>query len=76
MKARSNSNTATQTAKADPASREYREKVAVPTMEAVDRMPAEYRALVNEFGYVEIYQAWRARMKPEAIRRNFKGKSL
>lgn len=59
MKARSNSSIADYTAKADPDSPTYRDKVAVPTMTSVDSMPLGYRELVNEFGYIEVYIQWR-----------------
>jgi hypothetical protein len=38
---------------------EYRSKSAAPIMQAVDAMPTEWRALVNEFGYIDVYRAWR-----------------
>ena len=50
---------------------EYVDRVAIPIMSAVDAMPREYRELVNEFGYIEVYNAWRARHTPSAIRRMF-----
>lgn len=53
--------------KASPDSADYREKVAVPVMAAVDAMPAEYRALVNDYGYIEVYRAWRRRTPPDEI---------
>lgn len=46
----------------------YRERVAVPTMEAIDAMPQAYRLLVHEFGYVDIYRAWRRGLPVEIIR--------
>lgn len=46
----------------------YRDRVAVPVMTAVDGMPKEYRELVHEFGYVDVYRAWRRGMQPSIIR--------
>jgi len=70
MRCLNNSNTAAFSAKkADIASPEYAASVAAPVMEAIDRMPAAYRALVNEFGYVDVYRAWRADWQPSQIRR-------
>lgn len=68
MRARSNSNVDGFTAKADPDSPEYRDRVAVPVMRAIDEMPADYRALVNEFGYVEVYRQWRRGASAHRIR--------
>lgn len=45
----------------------YRERVAVPTMEAIDAMPRAYRLLVHEFGYVDVYRAWRRGWPVERI---------
>ncbi len=57
MRARNNTATAGFAPRAsDLGSPEYAEKVAQPTMDAIDRMPAEYRALVNEFGYIDVYR--------------------
>ena len=53
---------------ADIASPEYTERVAGPVMQAVDTMPRAYRALVNEYGYVDVYRAWRRGLSPDAIR--------
>lgn len=49
----------------------YREKMAVPIMEAIDAMPEAYRALVNEIGYVEGYRAWRSKAPPREIAARF-----
>jgi hypothetical protein len=49
---------------------EYSTKVAMPIMNAVDGLPPAYRELVNEFGYIDVYRAWRSGMTPEQIRRN------
>ncbi len=60
MRARNNSSVEGFTPKAsDHASDEYAALVAVPTMRAIDGMPSEYRALVQEFGYIDVYRAWR-----------------
>lgn len=48
---------------------EYAERVAKPIMSAVDAMPAEFRGLVNEFGYIEVYRAWKAGDTPAMIRK-------
>jgi len=64
-----NSNVPGFTAKAvDIASPEYTERVAGPVMNAVDTMPRAYRELVNEYGYVDVYRAWRKGMSPQAIK--------
>ena len=47
---------------------QYKRQVAEPTMRAVDALPPAYRALVHEFGYVDIYRAYLRRMTPEKIR--------
>lgn len=46
----------------------YRDRVAVPTMKAVDGMPAPYRALVHEYGYVDVYRAWKRGWSVERIK--------
>lgn len=70
MRCLSNSNTAGFTAKRAPlASDEYAERVAVPSMAAIDRMPAMWRELVNLYGYVDVYRAWRADWQPRQVRR-------
>jgi hypothetical protein len=56
----------------DHSSPEYAERVAQPTMSAIDAMPREYRALVNEFGYIDVYRAWRRGITPESIRQRAK----
>ncbi len=69
MRCLNNSNTTEFTAKAvDIASPEYTERVAAPVMRAIDTMPKVYRELVNEFGYVDVYRAWRKGLSPNAIR--------
>jgi hypothetical protein len=37
----------------------YKEKVAEPTMAAIDSMLKEWRLLVHEFDYIPIYLAWK-----------------
>jgi hypothetical protein len=39
-------------------------------MHAVDAMPAEYRDLVNEFGYIDVYRAWRKGLRPQEVKAN------
>ncbi len=58
---------------AEPSSDAYSARVARPIMDAVDRMPAEYRALVNEIGYIEVYLAWRQGHSVDRIRRSAGG---
>lgn len=68
MRCLNNSNTEAFRAKAaELGSAEYTERVAGPVMSAIDAMPPAYRALVNEFGYVDVYLAWRKGVKPAAI---------
>jgi len=70
MRCVSNSNTAMATAKrAELASDEYTIRVAGPVMTAIDRMPPAWRALVNAYGYVDVYRAWRADWQPAQVRR-------
>lgn len=69
MRCLNNSNTAEFSAKAvDIASPEYTKRVAAPVMDAVDHMPQAFRALVNEYGYVDVYRAWRKGMTPQQIK--------
>jgi|GEM_PF-6967540 len=49
----------------DPA---YKRSVAEPVMIAVDSMPKEYRQCVHDFGYVDVYRAWRRGLSPLEIR--------
>ena len=56
------------TAKAAPDDDAYKARVAEPVMGAVDALPADYRACVHEFGYVQVFLAWRRRWSVEAIR--------
>lgn len=62
------SNTAQYRAKAEPGSNDYVEKVARPIMDAVDDMPKEYRECVHDFGYVDVYRAWKRGWSVERIR--------
>lgn len=48
---------------------DYAQRVAVPVMNAVDGLPPEYRAMVHEFGYVDVYRAWLHHVSPTEIRR-------
>ncbi len=53
----------------EPGSDEYKRKVAEPTMQAIDAMPVGYRQCVYEFGYIDVYRAWRRGWTVERIRR-------
>lgn len=33
-------------------------------MQTVDKLPDEWRRLVNEYGYIETYKAWKRGMSP------------
>lgn len=68
MRARNNSESEGYRAKADLESPEYGEKVARPVMDAIDAMHPAYRELVNDYGYIDVYRAWRRGMPPEVIR--------
>lgn len=69
MLARNNSEVPGFTAKrAEIGSEEYTARVAAPVMDAIDHMPKAYRELVNEFGYVDVYRAWRRGLTPTMIR--------
>lgn len=46
----------------------YKQRVAEPVMNAVDAMPKAYRELVHEFGYIDVYRAWRKGVSPDFIR--------
>lgn len=62
------------TAKVIPGHPLYREQVAVPVMGAVDAMPLAWRELVHEFGYVDVYRAWRSgRWTPQKVRAAARG---
>jgi hypothetical protein len=69
MRALNNSTVPGFTAKAaELGSDEYTARVASPVMTAVDTMPKAYRERVNEFGYVDVYRAWRKGLTPSAIK--------
>ena len=69
MRALNNSEVPGFTAKrAEFGSEEYSERVASPVMNAVDQMPAAYRELVHELGYVDVYRAWKRGWTPAQIR--------
>lgn len=69
MRALNNSEVPGFTAKrADLASPEYSERVASPVMEAIDKMPKAYREMVNEFGYIDVYRAWKRGLTPSQIK--------
>jgi hypothetical protein len=69
MRCLSNSNVESHSAKrVDIASDEYTTRVASPVMDAVDHMPQAYRELVNEYGYVDVYRAWKRGWTPAQIR--------
>lgn len=68
MRCLSNSEIPGFTAKeAEIASPEYIQRVARPVMDAIDRMPRAYREVVNEFGYVDVYRAWKRGISPSEI---------
>jgi len=69
MRCLNNSEVPGYTAKrADIASDEYTTRVASPVMDAIDHMPKAYRDLVNEYGYVDVYRAWKRGWTPQQIR--------
>lgn len=68
MRARNNSEVAGFQARADLESPDYVDRVARPVMDAIDNMHPAYRELVNEFGYVDVYRAWRRGIPIEVIR--------
>lgn len=37
----------------------HKQKVAEPTMAAIDGMPKDWRELVHAYGYVDVYRAWK-----------------
>ena len=55
-------------AKLSPDHPDYSDRVAKPVMEAVDGLPEAYRACVHEFGYVDVYRAWKRGISPARIR--------
>ena len=40
----------------------------VQSMAAIDAMPQAYRELVNEYGYIDVYRAWKRGYSPQTIR--------
>lgn len=68
MRRTADSNASGYTAKAEPGTEAYKALVAEPMMRAVDEMPSEWRELVHEFGYVNVYRAWRRRHSPSSVR--------
>lgn len=52
---------------AEPLTDKYK-RMAEITMQAVEDMPAEWQELVQEFGYIDVYRAWRKRWSPEDVR--------
>ena len=47
----------------------YHDTVALPVMAAIDEMPDDIRACVNDFGYIGVYLAWKRKgMTAAAIR--------
>lgn len=64
---RNDSQIAGHTPKAEPGSLEYKTRVAEPTMKAVDSLPKEYRAAVHQYGYIDVYLAWRNRLSVSQI---------
>lgn len=58
----------THVAKAQPGSPEYKAKTAEPTMGAIDSMPENFRRLVHEFDYIDIYRAWKRGWSEAKIR--------
>lgn len=73
MKTAADSATQNYTASAPADDPSYRDRVAIPTMQAVDAMPKAYRELVHEFGYVDVYRAWKRKWSPETIRMRANG---
>jgi hypothetical protein len=65
---RDNSVTGSFVAKAQPGTEEFAIRVAQPVMNAVDGMPRDYRLAVHDFGYVDVYRAWRRGIPVATIR--------
>lgn len=65
MPVHTDSTTSGYVAKAAADAADYKRKVAEPIMGAVDQMPADYRACVYAYGYVDVYRAWRRGMPTE-----------
>lgn len=59
---------ASHTVKLPPDHPSYRETVAVPIMQAVDSMPPPYRQAIHEFGYIDVYRAFRRGWQVTRIR--------
>jgi hypothetical protein len=59
MRHAADSDVRTHRAKAEPGSADYPAQVACPMMAAIDAMPKPFRECVHEFGYVDVYRAWR-----------------
>lgn len=55
-------------AKVEPGHPDYKVKVAEPTMEAVDGLPAEWRAILREHGYVDVFRAFKRRWPPSRVK--------
>jgi hypothetical protein len=68
MTLKSNSATPAYGAKAEPDTAIYKSRVAEVTMQTVDAMPAPYRSLVQDFGYIDVYRAWRKGFPPHMIK--------
>lgn len=68
MTAPNNSQTAQYTPHAQPGSPEYKIRVAEVTMQAIDAMPKAWRELVHDFGYVDVYRAWKRGWTPAKVR--------
>ena len=69
MLARNNSEIPNFRAKAPLDSDAYASRVARVTADTVDAMPAEFRRLVNDYGYIDVYRAWKRGMHPDEIER-------
>ena len=59
--------TATHYAKVPGDDPRYKECVAEPVMAAVDQMPKDYRTVLHEHGYVDVYRAWKRGWSPDRI---------
>lgn len=57
-------------ARVEPDDPDYAAMVAQPTMNAIVAMPKEYRECVHEFGYVDVYRAWKRGWSAERIRKS------
>lgn len=70
MRALSNSNSASHTVKPGRlGTSDYANRVARPVMVAIDRLPQVWRRLVDCYGYVDVYRAWRAGLSPHEVER-------